>query len=42
MLNPAQDVSKFKEVVELRRKQFFQVLSAETIVEIKPSKHPRR
>ncbi|WP_287298730.1 hypothetical protein [Mesorhizobium sp.] len=28
-------MSNFKEVVELRRKQFFQALSAETIVEIK-------
>jgi hypothetical protein len=35
MLNPAQDMSKFKEVAELRRKQFFQALSAEKIVEIK-------
>ncbi|SIT58083.1 Endoribonuclease L-PSP (fragment) [Mesorhizobium prunaredense] len=35
MLNPARDMSNFKEVVELRRKQFFQALSAETIVEIK-------
>ncbi|ESZ19302.1 hypothetical protein X737_16015 [Mesorhizobium sp. L48C026A00] len=27
-------MSKFKEVAELRRKQFFQGLSAETIVEM--------